>query len=65
MNKFLDYDITEHETIVLMNVVQGMGGIPSKEDILHELIRLAEIGMKHEITERRCLDEIIYRKIGV
>ena len=50
MNNFLEYEMTKYEDIVLKRVCKNMKN-PVQEtfgsDLLHELVRLADIAMKH------------------
>lgn len=51
MDTFLDHEVTKYETAILMKVIENLikqGKIvPTTDDILHELIRLSDIAMKH------------------
>jgi len=51
MDKFLDTELTEYESIVLINIAKRLmkdsSKIPTTDDILHEIIRLSEITIKH------------------
>lgn len=55
MDKFLDYEITSHETVIVMKVIDGLikqgKTVPSTDDILHELIRLSDIALKHIVNK--------------
>jgi hypothetical protein len=55
MDDFLDYELTEYESRILIpitkNLMKQKGEVPTFEEILHELIRLAAITVKHFPSE--------------
>ena len=51
MDEFLDSELTEYESKILIKITKNLmkqkQTIPSTDDIIHELIRLSEITMRH------------------